>query len=392
MAIFGQFTKRAQQVLMTAQECATREGQPYVGTLHFLYGLLDVGEAPESVTRHIQKEDVKQVLDQIDDEVSLHPGHGPVQMTPRARRVLDGSIIESRRLGQLYVGTEHMWLGILANPNCKAAELLAHRGVDASEAREELLARIRQRKAETPTPPFAAMGDGNGDNRQQVPQMPPPRRKDDQSALAQYGRDLTRCAENDELDPVIGRDTEITRLIQILIRRTKNNPVLIGEPGVGKSAVVEGLAQRIVAGNVPDMLMGKRVVSLDIGSMVAGSKYRGEFEERLKNVLSEIQKAGDVLLFIDEMHTIVGAGSAEGSLDAANTASTSRRMPRWSAASSLCMSVNQRPRRRSPSCMVCANGTKSTISCTSPTRRSKPPSPSPTATLPTAICPTRQLT
>ena len=117
MAIFGQFTKRAQQVLMTAQECATREGQPYVGTLHFLYGLLDVGEAPESVTRHIQKEDVKQVLDQIDDEVSLHPGHGPVQMTPRARRVLDGSIIESRRLGQLYVGTEHMWLGILANPN-----------------------------------------------------------------------------------------------------------------------------------------------------------------------------------------------------------------------------------------------------------------------------------
>ena len=193
MAIFGQFTKRAQQVLMTAQECATREGQPYVGTLHFLYGLLDVGEAPESVTRHIQKEDVKQVLDQIDDEVSLHPGHGPVQMTPRARRVLDGSIIESRRLGQLYVGTEHMWLGILANPNCKAAELLAHRGVDASEAREELLARIRQRKAETPTPPFAAMGDGNGDNRQQVPQMPPPRRKDDQSALAQYGRDLTRC-------------------------------------------------------------------------------------------------------------------------------------------------------------------------------------------------------
>ena len=161
MAIFGQFTKRAQQVLMTAQECATREGQPYVGTLHFLYGLLDVGEAPESVTRHIQKEDVKQVLDQIDDEVSLHPGHGPVQMTPRARRVLDGSIIESRRLG---------------NPNCKAAELLAHRGVDASEAREELLARIRQRKAETPTPPFAAMGDGNGDNRQLVPQMPPPRR------------------------------------------------------------------------------------------------------------------------------------------------------------------------------------------------------------------------
>ena len=318
MAIFGQFTKRAQQVLMTAQECATREGQPYVGTLHFLYGLLDVGEAPESVTRHIQKEDVKQVLDQIDDEVSLHPGHGPVQMTPRARRVLDGSIIESRRLGQLYVGTEHMWLGILANPNCKAAELLAHRGVDASEAREELLARIRQRKAETPTPPFAAMGDGNGDNRQQVPQMPPPRRKDDQSALAQYGRDLTRCAENDELDPVIGRDTEITRLIQILIRRTKNNPCLVGEPGVGKTAVVEGLAARIVAGDVPFTVQNKRVLTLDLSGMVAGSKYRGEFEERIKKVLKEVTEDGNIILFLDELHTIIGAGGAEGAIDASN--------------------------------------------------------------------------
>ncbi|MBQ8555119.1 MAG: ATP-dependent Clp protease ATP-binding subunit, partial [Clostridia bacterium] len=144
------------------------------------------------------------------------------------------------------------------------------------------------------------------------------RRKEGQSPLEPYGRDLTKCAEKDELDPVIGRDVEIQRLVQILIRRTKNNPVLIGEPGVGKSAVVEGLAQRIVSGNVPDMLMGKRVVSLDIGSMVAGSKYRGEFEERLKNTLTEIRKSGDVLLFIDEMHTIVGAGSAEGSLDAAN--------------------------------------------------------------------------
>lgn len=201
MAIFGQFTKRAQQVLMTAQECATREGQPYVGTLHFLYGLLDVGEAPESVTRHIQKEDVKQVLDQIDDEVSLHPGHGPVQMTPRARRVLDGSIIESRRLGQLYVGTEHMWLGILANPNCKAAELLAHRGVDASEAREELLARIRQRKAETPTPPFAAMGDGNGDNRQQVPQMPPPRRRMTRAPLRSTAATLPAVPRMTSLTP-----------------------------------------------------------------------------------------------------------------------------------------------------------------------------------------------
>ena len=320
MALFGQFTKRAQQALQAARDCAMSESQMYVGTLHFLYGLLSVEDVPESIARHVTRDDVKQVLDQIDDEVSLHPGHAPVEFSPRAKRVLDGSVIESRRLGQLYVGTEHLWLSILANPASKAAELLRKSGVDAAEVRNELLSALRREREEQRTQaPFATQGGTPGDNRPQgVPMPPQSRRKEEQSVLAQYGRDLTQCARNDELDPVIGRDAEITRLIQILIRRTKNNPVLIGEPGVGKSAVVEGLAQRIVANNVPDMLKAKRIISLDIGSMVAGSKYRGEFEERLKNVLAEIRKAGDVLLFIDEMHTIVGAGSAEGSLDAAN--------------------------------------------------------------------------
>ena len=318
MAIFGLFTKRAQQAIEYARQAAKAAQQPFVGSVHLLYGLLQAGgPIPQEITEKVNLELVKDVIDHIETELSLSPGQSQLAMTPRAKRLLDLSVLEARRMGSAYVGTEQFWLSILRDGTCAASDLLRRSGVDFAKARDEVLKSIRLDRSQ----PEPAQPEGRPDpNGQPIPPQPgqAQRRKEGQSPLEQYGRDLTKCAEKDELDPVIGRDVEIQRLVQILIRRTKNNPVLIGEPGVGKSAVVEGLAQRIVSGNVPDMLMGKRVVSLDIGSMVAGSKYRGEFEERLKNTLTEIRKSGDVLLFIDEMHTIVGAGSAEGSLDAAN--------------------------------------------------------------------------
>ena len=325
MAIFGLFTKRAQQAIELARQAAKNERQPFVGTVHLLLGLLQAGgPIPEEITSRVTQEQVLEIIRNVETELALSPGHNQIAMTPRAKALLQMAVMESRRMGQAYVGTEQFWMALLRDNPCAATDVLRRSGVDFDKAREELLKIIR---ADHPMlPPGVQPPQGMNQPPQGMPGQPQPgqppqpgqRRKEQPSPLEQYGRDLTKCAEKDELDPVIGRDVEIQRLVQILIRRTKNNPVLIGEPGVGKSAVVEGLAQRIVAGNVPDMLMGKRVVSLDIGSMVAGSKYRGEFEERLKNTLAEIRKSGDVLLFIDEMHTIVGAGSAEGSLDAAN--------------------------------------------------------------------------
>ena len=342
MAIFGYFTKRAQYAIEQARQAAKAEQQPFVGTAHLLLGLLLAGgDYPEEITGKVTVEHVREVISRIETELSLSPGHPQMAMTPNAKRLLDMSVIEGRRMGRAYVSTEQMMLAMLRDIPFAAADILRRCGVDFAAAREALIATIRQDRGAQPSsaqpprpaesaPPADGTAPGanaaksgnpgpNGmpiPNRPQQPQQPQQRRNT--SPLEQYGRDLTRLAKDGELDPVIGRDVEIQRLVQILIRRTKNNPVLIGEPGVGKSSVVEGLAQRIVAGNVPDMLMGKRVISLDLSSMVAGSKYRCEFEERLKNTLQEIRRSGDVLLFIDEMHTIVGAGSAEGSLDAAN--------------------------------------------------------------------------
>ena len=307
MAIFGRFTERAQRALASAQRAAAEMKQPYVGTEHILLGLLREGDVPPAMEGRVTEEAVREMMSS-GGETQLLTGSPRFELTPRAKKLLELSILESRKLGQTYVSVEHFWLAILREGDGVAGSILRQLGVDFDRARQELIQRIRMEHTAGGRPDEGERENDPGKEKE----------KRDAQALTQYTRDLTRAAENNELDPVIGRDKEIQRIIQILIRRTKNNPVLIGEPGVGKSAVVEGLAQRIVQGNIPEMLVGKRILSLDMGSIVAGSKYRGEFEERIKNVLTEVRKAGNVLLFIDEIHTIVGAGSAEGSLDAAN--------------------------------------------------------------------------
>ncbi len=317
MPILGRFTQKAQQTMTLAQQIAAELQQPYVGTEHMLLALLkNEASTPETVRALMSYDQVMAELrEHLKDagQEEEHPG-GRIELSPRAKKALENSVIEARKLGQNYVTVEHIWLALLGGDDGVGGGLLRKAGVDPSVAREQLLRKMRENAGESNAAgrapgfmPFAPArgraGNGSGNGK---------------GILEKYSLDLTAAAEKNELDPVIGRDTEIQRIIQILIRRTKNNPVLIGEPGVGKSAVAEGLAQRIAQGNVPELLIGKRVLSLDMGSMVAGTKYRGEFEERLKTVMDELHRVGNVLLFIDEIHTIIGAGGSEGSLDAAN--------------------------------------------------------------------------
>ncbi|MBQ7848770.1 MAG: ATP-dependent Clp protease ATP-binding subunit, partial [Clostridia bacterium] len=348
MAMFGQFTKRAQQAIELARQAAVKENQPFVGTVHILLGLLLAGgNYPEEILNKVSIPYLQQVIHGLHTNLELP--QTPVKqlaMTPNARRLLELSVRESRLLGQAFVGPELLLLALVKPPRPFAATTVLQRcGVDLSAAAAYLKAAATgQRldpaasgageaaKPEDDAKENTQKGTPSSQNQPPVPPMrtnqpvvPPaspagqrPQGKRAPSVLEQYGRDLTESARQGLLDPVIGREMEIQRIVQILIRRTKNNPVLIGEPGVGKSSVVEGLAQRIVTGAVPEMLLGKRVISLDLSGMVAGTKYRGEFEERLKNAMAEIRRAGDVLLFVDEVHTLVGAGSAEGSMDAAN--------------------------------------------------------------------------
>ena len=316
MPIFGRFTQKAQQTLALAQRIAAELQQPYVGTEHILLALLKSNASvPEAVSSRMSFESVTEELKK--EIAALNEPEGTtagarIELSPRAKKTLETSMMESRKLGQNYVTVEHLWLALLGNDDGVAGALLRRAGVDLSAAREQLLRQMRENaENENPMRPIPGIF-------AQVRSRPSGNNQESKSLLDKFSRDLTAAAEKNELDPVIGREKEIQRIIQILIRRTKNNPVLIGEPGVGKSAVAEGLAQRIVQGNVPELLRGKRVLSLDMGSLVAGTKYRGEFEERLKNVMDELHKAGNVLLFIDEIHTIIGAGGSEGSLDAAN--------------------------------------------------------------------------
>ena len=303
--MFEKFTDKARRVLVLAQEEARNLEQPYVGTEHLLLGLIREGEgiAAQALQRLnvTYDEVISQVREITDQESPAAAGHIP--FTPRAKRVLEGALRETLQLGQNYISTEHLLLGIVREGNGIAMQVLTNMGVEDTQVREAVTELINS----APTPvPFAAPG-----SQQQAGRM------QQGSALEEFGTDLTMLAQQGELDPVIGRERETERVEQILSRRTKNNPLLIGDPGVGKTAVVEGLAQLVADGQVPDVLRDKRIVTLDVSALVAGSKYRGEFEDRLKNVVKEVKDDGNVILFIDEMHTLIGAGSAEGSIDAA---------------------------------------------------------------------------
>ena len=299
------FTNRAKKAIELADELAVELGHNYVGTEHILYGLVKEGSGVASKVLQNQGIEPDMIIDEI---VSLVGNDSPITQTlgftPRTKRVIENAFIEARKLGYNYIGTEHILIGILREADSIATRILLELNVNIPKLYGEIVRVINEGEDFT-----SNEGGNNNKGKNSYNQTP---------TLNQFGEDLTKKAEEGKLDPIIGRKTEIERVIQILSRRTKNNPCLIGEPGVGKTAAVEGLAEKIVSGDVPETLKGKRVVTMDISGMVAGSKYRGDFEERIKKALEEAKKAGDVILFIDEIHTIVGAGAAEGAIDAAN--------------------------------------------------------------------------
>jgi ATP-dependent Clp protease ATP-binding subunit ClpC len=302
MGIFDRFTERAKKVMVHAQEEAVRLNHSYIGTEHILLGLLKDGEGTAAQVlknKGVKLEDIRAFVEQVEgkgqEKITQVQGY-----TPRTKTILEYSLNEANHLGHKFIGTEHLLLALMREGDGLAAQMLKGMGLTFESIVQEVLALLNEEA------PGANPTKGQ---KRQNPNTP---------NLNQFGRDLTDMARDGKLDPIIGREPEIERVIQILSRRTKNNPVLIGDPGVGKTAIAEGLAQKIYEGNIPEILKDKRVVTLDLSSMVAGAKYRGEFEERLKNVMNEIREAKNVILFIDEMHTIIGAGAAEGAIDASN--------------------------------------------------------------------------
>ena len=300
------FTNRAKKAIEIANDLAIELGHNYIGTEHILYGLSKEGSGVAAKVLENQEVEPQKILDKIDELIGREDKtEETLGFTPRTKRVIENAFIEAKKLGYNYIGTEHLLIGILREADSIAARILLDLNVNIPKLYNEIIKVINDEE----------IGEDGANTKKET------RKKGSYNSTAtlnQFGEDLTKKAEEGKLDPVVGRKEEIQRVIQILSRRTKNNPCLIGEPGVGKTAVVEGLAQKIVAGDIPEILKDKRVVTLDISGMVAGAKYRGDFEERIKKALNEVKKAGDVILFIDEIHTIVGAGAADGAIDAAN--------------------------------------------------------------------------
>jgi len=310
--MFERFTDRARKVMQLANQEAQRFNHEYIGTEHILLGLVKEGSGVAANVLKNLDIDLRKVRTEVEKLVQAGPEMvtiGKLPQTPRAKKVIDYSIEEARNLNHNYVGTEHLLLGLLREQEGVAAQVLMNLGLKLEDVREEVLNLLGHNSM--PTEESGRESGGSADR-------PAGKSKSKTPALDSFGRDLTELARQGKLDPVIGRANEIERVVQVLSRRTKNNPVLLGEAGVGKTAIVEGLAQLVVEGNVPDLLRDRRIVVLDLAMMVAGTKYRGQFEERIKAVMNEVRRARNTILFIDELHTLVGAGGAEGAIDASN--------------------------------------------------------------------------
>jgi len=308
MAMFNRFTERARRVILLAKEEAKRFNHDYIGTEHLLLGLIREGEGVAAAVLMSLGLDPTKIRMEVEKLVQPGPSatvSGDIPFTPKAKKAIELSMEEARQLGHNYIGTEHLLLGLMKEGEGVASEVLTNLGLDAGRVRDEVMQILG-----SATPGFAPGQE----------QMRPTTAaaKGKTPAIEAFGRNLTLLAEQGKLDPVIGRSNEIERVMQILSRRTKNNPVLLGEAGVGKTAIVEGLAQMIISGDVPEVLKGKKIVILDLALMVAGTKYRGQFEERIKAVMDEIKKSENIIIFIDELHILIGAGGAEGAIDASN--------------------------------------------------------------------------
>ncbi|XP_047325898.1 ATP-dependent Clp protease ATP-binding subunit ClpA homolog CD4B, chloroplastic-like [Impatiens glandulifera] len=303
-AMFERFTEKAIKVIMLAQEEARRLGHNFVGTEQILLGLIGEGTGIAAKVLKSMGINLKDARVEVEKIIGRGSGFVAVEIpfTPRAKRVLELSLEEARQLGHNYIGSEHLLLGLLREGEGVAARVLENLGADTTNIRTQVIRMVGENSSD----PAVAAGVGGGSSGTKMP------------TLEEYGTNLTKLAEEGKLDPVVGRQDQIQRVVQILGRRTKNNPCLIGEPGVGKTAIAEGLAQRIASGDVPETIEGKKVITLDMGLLVAGTKYRGEFEERLKKLMEEIKQSDEIILFIDEVHTLIGAGAAEGAIDAAN--------------------------------------------------------------------------